>query len=60
MPYGGFKPPHVSGVHTKVGSAMGTVAWVWLMYRFKEDGDVLFVRYFETFELPSYLYLGLA
>jgi hypothetical protein len=42
--FGGFRPPHVSNVHKRLAVFMGATCWLWMMYRAKQDGDVLLVR----------------
>lgn len=41
--FGGFEPPHVAPVHKYIGEGFMVLTWLWLMYRFKQDGKVLFV-----------------
>jgi hypothetical protein len=38
----GFHPPHVSRTHKMLAGVFGGVAWFWLMYRFSQDGAVMF------------------
>eukprot|EP00699_Malawimonas_sp_californiana_P000464 EC713655.1.p1 GENE.EC713655.1~~EC713655.1.p1 ORF type:complete len:81 (+),score=1.87 EC713655.1:2-244(+) len=39
--YGGFKPPHVATMHKRLAVAVGATAWFWMLYRAKQDGDVI-------------------
>jgi hypothetical protein len=43
-PYRGLKIPQVAGWHQQIGTGMGTIMWLWLFYRCKEDGPALLVR----------------
>merc|ERR1711934_556809 len=36
-----FEPPHVEAWHTRTGEAFMTVMWLWLFYKFDNDGAVL-------------------
>ncbi len=38
----GFHPPHVRPIHRRLAQGFGAIAWFWLMYRFREDGPVMF------------------
>ncbi len=38
----GFHPPHVKPIHRRLAQGVGAIAWFWLMYRFREDGAVMF------------------
>jgi len=40
-PYGGFVPPHVNPVHVYLGEGMAMIMWLWIFYRFKQDGACL-------------------
>lgn len=42
--FGGFEPPHVAQWHKYTAEGFMVLAWLWLMYRFKQDGPALFVR----------------
>lgn len=36
---------HVSPVHKNLGLAYGTMLWLWVFYRVKQDGRVVLVRF---------------
>jgi len=42
-PFGGFEPPPVNKWHSRIAVAFGAMTWFWMMYRAKQDGDVLLV-----------------
>lgn len=39
--YNHFKVPHVDKKHIQLGEVMGTMMWLWIFYRAKEDGVAL-------------------
>lgn len=41
---GAFVPPHVNPKHKWAAEVMGTIMWLWIFYRAKEDGAVLIVK----------------
>ena len=43
-PYRGLKIPKVASWHQNVGTVMGTIMWLWLFWRAKNDGPALLVR----------------
>jgi hypothetical protein len=43
-PYRGLKVPKVASWHKTSQTVFGTILWLWLFYRFKNDGPALLVR----------------
>ena len=43
-PHAGFVPPPVETSNQAWATVIGATTWFWIMYRFKQDGGVLFVR----------------
>jgi hypothetical protein len=39
----------VSNIHKKLGLAYGTLLWLWVFWRAKQDGKVVLVCYFTDF-----------
>ena len=44
QPYRGLKIPKVAEWHKNVATLYGTMLWLWLFYRAKNDGPALLVR----------------
>ena len=42
--YRGLKIPKVAAFHQNVATVMGTILWLWIFYRAKNDGPALLVR----------------
>eukprot|EP01027_Heterolobosea_sp_BB2_P027046 GEZU01042235.1.p1 GENE.GEZU01042235.1~~GEZU01042235.1.p1 ORF type:complete len:152 (+),score=22.17 GEZU01042235.1:51-458(+) len=43
LPYNGFNgAPPTAKHHTIISKVLGAVLWVWVLYRFKEDGAITF------------------
>ncbi len=42
--YRGLKIPKVAAFHQNVATVMGTILWLWIFYRAKNDGPAMLVR----------------